>query len=91
MAAPVRKWLRRHGLGVTLVATFLAFTAATLILGWHEYAAEQSEHGQPVDDAGFWLWWAWEYAMSLVADVFGACLLVLLTKRLREVGSAESH
>lgn len=83
-------WLRRHSLGLTLAGMFAVFTVATIGFGWHEYTAEQQAHGQPVDTAGFWLWWAWEYCMSLVADCFGACLLVLLTKRLREAGSAES-
>lgn len=86
-----RSFLRRHGLGLTLTGVFLTFTAATLALGWHEYSSEQATHGQPADLAGFWWWWSYEYLMSLVADVFGACLLVLLTKHLRETGSAESN
>jgi hypothetical protein len=85
-----RSWLRHHSLGLTLVAVFAAFTTATLILGWHEYTAEQTAHGQPPDQAGFWVWWTFEYAMSLVADVFGLVLIVFLTKRLYELGSAES-
>ena len=40
---------------------------------------------------GFWLWWWYEYSMSLVADCFGALLLVVVTKYTREKGSAESN
>jgi hypothetical protein len=83
-------WLRRHGLGLTLAGVLLAFTTATLVLGWREYTTEQQTHGQAVDTAGFLLWWWFEYTMSLVADVFGVLLIVMLTKRLHEIGSAES-
>lgn len=84
-----RGFWRRHSLSLTLIAIFAAFTAATLILGWSEFAAEQSAHNEQVSVGQFWRWWVFEYAMSLVADVFGAILLVTLTKRLREIGSAE--
>lgn len=83
----MRTWVQRHGLGIVVSLVFLAFTAATLVLGRNQYLSDQAAHGQP--DAGFWLWWSFEYAMSLVADVFGIVLLVFLTKRLREIGSAE--
>lgn len=86
-----QSWVRRHSLGLTLAAFFLAFTAGTLVFGRAEYAAEQAAHGQPPDVAGFWIWWVFEYLMSLVADVFGLLLIVMLTKRLYELGSAESR
>lgn len=82
-------WWHKHGLGITLGLIFATITATTIIVGYQEYASEQADHGQPPGD-GFWLWWTFEYSMSLVADVFGAILLVVLTKRLREIGSAES-
>jgi hypothetical protein len=83
-------FLRRHGLGLTLAGMFLTFTAVTLVTGWFEFASEQRVHGQPVTVGDFWLWWVFEYSMSLVADIFGALILVMLTKRLFEIGSAES-
>lgn len=86
----VGDWVRKHSLGLVLLGFLALFTAATLILGQYEYAAEQTAHGQPADPAGFWVWWTFEYAMSLVADVFGLVLIVFLTKRLYELGSAES-
>jgi hypothetical protein len=86
----VHKWLREHGLGVALVVIFAILTSLTLLTGWPEFQAEQLDHGQPVVVSDFWRWWVFEYSMSLVADVFGAILLVLLTKSLWEKGSAES-
>lgn len=61
----------------------------TLVVGWFEFVSEEESHGQPVEVWVFVRWWSFEYSMSLVADVFGAILLVKLTKRLREIGSAE--
>lgn len=82
-------WFHRHSLSLVLVAVFVAFTATTLVVGWLEFSAEEIEHGGQPELSSFWRWWVFEYAMSLVADIFGAILLVTLTKRLREVGSAE--
>lgn len=86
----MRRWLHRHSLGLFAVSVFLAFTAASLTFGWQEYQTEQAAHAQPADTAGFWAWWRYEYAMSLVADMAGFAMLVIATKRLREIGSAES-
>jgi hypothetical protein len=83
-------WVRQHSLGLFLVLLFLAFTTTSLVTGWFEFSSEQSDHGQPVEAAAFWLWWVFEYTMSLVADVFGLLLIVFATKWLREIGSAES-
>jgi hypothetical protein len=35
------------------------------------------------------MWWGWEYNISVVADTYCVLLIVLLSKWLREVGSAE--
>jgi uncharacterized BrkB/YihY/UPF0761 family membrane protein len=88
---PEPGWLHRHSLGLFAVAVFLAFTAGSITFGWDEYQSEQEAHGLPADSAGFWAWWRYEYSMSLVADFAGFVLLVLATKKLREIGSAESN
>jgi hypothetical protein len=72
---------RRHGLSVVLLSLMAVQTALSLYFGHKVWTAD------PI--ASFWEWWMYEYQTSLVADVFGAVLLVLLSKRLREVGSAE--
>jgi hypothetical protein len=78
-----RGWLRRHSLSSTLIAIWASFTLASLLLGRAKYAAE----AEPIS---FWVWWWYEYSMSLVADCFGALLLVVVTKYTREQDSAES-
>lgn len=80
-AGRVGTFLQRHGLSLVLISVFTAQTVICLILGRQIWLED------PI--ASFWVWWVWEYNTSLVADVFGAILLVLLSKRLREVGSAE--
>jgi hypothetical protein len=82
-------WWKRHGLSLTLFGIFGVITALTVATGWVEYGSQQETHARPVEVSGFALWWLFEYSMSLVADVFGAILLVKLTKKLREIGSAE--
>lgn len=74
-------FLHKHGLSLALISIFTIQTAISLVYGRQVWLAD------PV--ATFWTWWIWEYNTSLVADVFGAILLVILSKRLREVGSAE--
>jgi len=80
----VRRLWADHSLMLVLSFFFTVLTAYSLLMGYQEY-----QRAEQVTD-GFWLWWTWEYSTSLVADVFGAMLLVFLTKRLHEKGSAES-
>jgi uncharacterized BrkB/YihY/UPF0761 family membrane protein len=88
---PARSWLRKHSLGIFIVVVFAAFIAATIGFGWHEYNEDQVAHGEPATASGFWWWWAYEATMSLVADVFGFALIIFATKKLYEIGSAESN
>lgn len=87
----MRDWLHKHSLGLAIAGILVVFMAASITLGWWEYTSDQQAHGLPVETAGFWQWWGYETAMSLKADVFGFLLIVLLTKRLYEIGSAESN
>jgi hypothetical protein len=87
---PEPGWLHRHSLGLFVVTLFLVFLAATLATAWPEYVAEQADHGAQPDPAGFWVWYSFELTMSLIADIAGFALIVFSTKRLREIGSAES-
>ena len=77
------KWVRDHSLSLTIGGIMFVQTLAVLWLG-HEVWLEDRAH------PNFWIWWSYEYNVSLVADVFGALLLVILTKQLREKDSAES-
>jgi hypothetical protein len=77
---------RRHSLSIVLGVIFMMFTGYSLVSGYYQYLVEH----QGVSD-GFWLWWTVEYLTSVLADVFGALVLVLATKHFYEAGSAEGH
>jgi hypothetical protein len=81
---------QKHSLSIALISIMTIQTALSLIFGYQVWLGDQENWGLPTSDTGqFFIWWTYEYQTSLVADVFGAILLVLLTKRLRESGSAE--
>ena len=46
--------------------------------------------GVPTFGREFWAWWSWGYNISLVADLFGVLLIVMLSKWLYEQDSSES-
>jgi hypothetical protein len=80
----------RHSLSLVLAAILVAQTALALWAGHSVWVDDQAVHDQPLDYGTFWVWFIWEYNISLVADTFGVILIVLLSKRLEEEGSAES-
>jgi len=81
---------QRHSLSLVLASILLVQTAAAIAAGHHVWVGEQRAHGQPLEAAEFWIWWFWEYNLSIVADTYGVILIVLLSKRLVEEDSAES-
>ncbi len=83
-------FLQRHSLSIVLAVILLAQTVAAMAAGHHVWVGEQRVHEQPLEIAEFWIWWFWEYNLSIVADTYGVILIVLLSKRLVEEDSAES-
>lgn len=83
-------WWRDHSLSLVLAAILFAQTIWALWSGSYVFARERPL-GESVTtwSDGFWIWWGWEYMVSLVADTYGVLLIVLLSKWFREVGSAE--
>lgn len=81
---------QRHGLSTAILVIMVVQTAVALYTGHHVWIGDQQTHGQGLDYTDFWTWWTYEYHTSLVADTYGALLLVLLSKRLREQGSPAS-
>jgi hypothetical protein len=81
---------QRHSLSIVLAIILLAQTLLALWTGHSVWVDDQTVHGQPLDYRDFWIWFIWEYNISLVADTFGVILIVMLSKRLEEEGSAES-
>lgn len=84
-------WIKRHSLSLVLTALLIVQTAHAIFAGVYVWNREQPL-GEGVAALGteFWVWWSWEYNISLVADTFGVLLIVVLSKWLYEQGSAES-
>lgn len=88
--APSGVWWRDHSLSLVIAAILLVQTAFALWAGAYVFVREQPlGAGVATWTGGFWVWWTWEYSISLVADTYGVLLIVLLSKWLREVGSSE--
>ena len=84
-------WLKRHSLSLVLLALMLAQTAAYFGLLWPLWTEEQTAHGQPAPFGSFQRsFWA-EMMVSILADTYGALLLVLFSKWFFERGSVESR
>jgi hypothetical protein len=89
---PTGRWWVDHGLSIVLVVILLAQTLHAVWSGWYVFGHEQP-FGKAVEPGsyGFWMWWGYEYNVSLVADTFGVLLIVILTKWLNERGSDEGN
>lgn len=87
---PTGKWWYDHSLSLVLLGLLGLQTAHALWAGAYVFGQEQPfGKGVATWSYDFWVWWTYEYNVSLVADTFGVLLVVLLTKWLRERGSAE--
>ncbi|HWB89054.1 MAG TPA: hypothetical protein VG872_07550 [Acidimicrobiia bacterium] len=83
-------WWRDHSLSIIIGLILLVQTIYALWSGAYVFAREQPLGADVAPwSGGFWMWWGWEYNISVVADTYGVLLIVLLSKWLREVGSAE--
>jgi hypothetical protein len=84
-------WFKRHSLSLVLTALLVAQTVLAIFSGVYVWNREQPL-GDGIAALGpeFWIWWTWEYNISLVADTFGVLLIVVLSKWLYEQGSAEN-
>jgi hypothetical protein len=84
-------WIKRHSLSLVLAAMMLVQTLHAIVAGIFVWNREHPL-GDEILGVGreFWIWWSWEYNISLVADTFGVLLIVLLSKWLYEEGSAEN-
>ena len=84
------RWVKRHSLGLTLAVLLTAQTGHAIWSGAYVFSREEP-FGPKVPTFGreFWVWWSWEYNISLVADTFGVLLIVMLSKWLYEQGSDE--
>jgi hypothetical protein len=85
-------FVRRHSLSIALLFVFALQSTIVWFSGYEDWAGDQMVHGQPVDIwPGYLIHWIYEMAVSLVADTYGALLLVLFAKWFYEQGSPESE
>jgi hypothetical protein len=84
-------WVKRHSLSLVLAVLISVQTLFAVVAGVYVWNREHPL-GEDVVGLGraFWIWWSWEYNISLVADTFGVLLIVMLSKWLYEQGSAEN-
>lgn len=87
----MRQFWEDHSLGIVLVAIFVVQLVASAGLGWLNYVSDQRTHEQPVEASGYWIWFGQAMLISLIADTYGALILVFGTKWWREKYSAETH
>lgn len=85
-------WIKRHSLSIALITLLTVQTIYAVWSGLYVWDRERP-FGDDVAPLGrdFWIWWSWEYNVSLVVDTYGVILVVLLTKWLYEQGSEESR
>jgi uncharacterized BrkB/YihY/UPF0761 family membrane protein len=84
-------WIKRHSLSLVLAFLLVVQTVHAVFAGVYVWNREQPlGDGLPALGSEFWIWWSWEYNISLVADTFGVLLIVVLSKWFYEQGSAEN-
>jgi hypothetical protein len=85
-------WWRDHSLSLALGAIMLVQMAMVFGFGWMVYSSDQRMHKQPVTITGYLAdVGGYSLPLSLIADTYGVLLIVVLSKWLRERGSAESN
>lgn len=85
-----KSWIKRHSLSLALLAVLLLQGVVTVITGYPEWLSEQQAHHQPVQFFDFVIWFIFEMTVSVIADTYGALLLVLFAKWFYEHGSPET-
>ncbi len=86
------KWWFRHSLSLILVALLVIQTVVFHFTELPDWTAQQQAHGDSTALwPAYWLHFTAEWFVSVLADTYGALLLVLLTKWFYEEGSAESQ
>jgi hypothetical protein len=86
------RWWLRHSLSLVLVVILVAQSVAFHFTEVPNWTSEQTAHGEPTGLwPAYWLHYAAEWFVSVLADTYGALLLVVLTKWFYEQGSSESE
>ncbi len=85
-------WIKKHSLSLVLLGLLVLQSWAFYRLRLPEWLAEQRDHGVKHPDVwpDFWTHYSSSYLVSILADTYGALLLVLFSKWFFEQGSQES-
>ena len=85
-------WIRNHSLSIVLIVLLVVQSVIFHFTELPDWIGEQQSHGEPTALwPAYWLHYSAEWFVSILADTYGALLLVLLTKWFFEQGSAESQ
>lgn len=84
-------WVKRHSLSLALLAVFVIQAIIVLATGWPQFVSDAQTHGDAVQVGTFIIWFVYEMTVSIIADTYGALLLVLFAKWFYEEGSPESN
>jgi hypothetical protein len=84
-------WFREHSLSIVLAALLIVQSMVFHFTELPDWVSEQQAHGSSSALwPAYWQHYTAEWFVSVLADTYGALLLVLLTKWFFEQGSAES-
>ena len=82
---------REHSLSIVLAALLIVQSIVFHFTELPDWVSEQQAHQQPTGLwPDYWLHYTAEWFVSVLADTYGALLLVLFSKWFFERGSAES-
>lgn len=85
-------WFARHSLSIVLIVFLVVQSVVFHYTRLPEWVSEQAAHGEGTGLwPNYWLHYWSEWFVSILADTYGALLLVVLTKWFYEQGSAESN
>lgn len=88
---PEDPWIKRHSLSLVIAALLAVQTAYAIVSATYVWNREHPlGDGLRAFGRDFWIWWSWEYDISIVADTYGVLLIVVLSKWLYEEGSSEN-
>lgn len=83
------KWVREHSLSLALSAVFFVQVGFYLRGAWPAFKQEAKHQAEGAAVGDFLVYAFTEMNLSILADTYGALLLVLFTKWFWERGSAE--
>ena len=85
-------WVRDHSLSLVLAAILVVQSVVFHFTEVPDWVSEQQAHGENTALwPSYWLHYSAEWFVSVLADTYGALLLVLFSKWFFEKGSAESE